>query len=486
MHRRVQVAVVASLLLLVGAGVWASPDEAAAVTTRKVTLGVTADSYSSSFEPTTASGTKAHLRADPARTTYLKFSVPPLAQGERITGATLQLTARTSASGTVTVTRAASSNWTEATLTHDARPAASGTVLASVGQVANGAVIRFPVTPAVHPGTDVSFIVAKSAGPLAEFASRETGAGGPQLVLTIDKESDPTRTGPARGAWLGAAVQGGQPENFQAMEAMQQRPLASLRLYRTGPEPLVSGYFLEQLNAGKIIVVTWKASKKATYHWADITRGDFDGEIRGVCGELAALGTKGNRVFFGFHHEPDTKDDLFRGSFGDYARAYRHVHDVCVNQAKATNVRWIWIVTGFKGNWEKYGPADNDPSNGLYPGNDVVDWVGFDMYGFTGCKNTYLTTVKPSYDWFISNGYGAKPFAHTETGVTDDTCKPAWFRSIPAGVKALPNVKLVMYFNLRWVTSDGTVQNYLVDSTPAAKSAWLETVADPALRPPLP
>jgi hypothetical protein len=220
----------------------------------------------------------------------------------------------------------------------------------------------------VQPGTDVSFIVAKGVRPLAEFASRETGAAGPRLVLTIARESDPTLTGPVSGAWLGSAVQGGQPGNFQAMEAMQQRPLAALRLYRIGPQPLVGGYFLEQLNAGKIIVVTWKASQKDTYHWADITRGDFDGEIRTVCGELAALGTKGNRVFFGFHHEPDTGDDLFRGPFGDYARAYRHVHDVCVNQAKATNIRWIWIVTGFKGNWEKYGPADNDPSNGLYPG----------------------------------------------------------------------------------------------------------------------
>jgi hypothetical protein len=486
----------ASLALLMGAGVQASPrDDAAlpsgesataAVTTRTVMLGAVADSYSSSFEPTTASGAKAYLRADPARTTYVTFSIPALAAGERITSASLRLKARTSASGTVTATQAESSTWTEAGLIHNSRPAAVGSTLASVDRIAAGSVVRFAVTPAVQPGAAVSFIIAKVTGPLAEFVSREAGAGGPQLVLTIARESDPTRTGPASGAWLGAAVNGGTPENFQAMEAMQQRPLAALRLYRVGTEPLVSGYFLEQLNADKILVVTWKASKKDAYHWADITRGDFDGEIRKVCGELAALGPQGNRVFFGFHHEPDSKNDLFRGSFGDYALAYRHVHDVCVTQAKATNVRWIWIVTGFSGNWEKYGPADNDPSNGLYPGNDVVDWVGFDMYGFSGCESSYLKAVKPSYDWFIRNGYGAKPFAHTETAVRTDTCKPPWFRSIPAGVTALPNVKLVMYFNLLWTTPTGAVHNYLVDSTPAAKSAWLDAVADPVLRPPLP
>jgi hypothetical protein len=44
---------------------------------------------------------------------------------------------------------------------------------------------------------------------------------------------------------------------------------------------------------------------------------------------------------------------------------------------------------------------------------------------------------------------------------------------------------MVMYFNLRWVR-DEVVRNYLVDSTPATKSAWIETVANPALGPPLP
>ena len=71
----------------------------------------------------------------------------------------------------------------------------------------------------------------------------------------------------------------------------------------------------------------------------------------------------------------------------DYVAAFRHVHDV-VTAAGARNVVWVWAPN----------LIDADPSIALaplYPGNDVVDWVGLSGY-FTTSTNTYARRFGPT------------------------------------------------------------------------------------------
>jgi len=77
---------------------------------------------------------------------------------------------------------------------------------------------------------------------------------------------------------------------------------------------------------------------------------------------------------------------------GDYVRAFRHVHDVFVAQ-HATNVTWVWSPNvGYDG---------SAPLPALYPGDDVVDWVGLSGYfgdpdvGFRTFRDIFGPSLRP-------------------------------------------------------------------------------------------
>ena len=76
-------------------------------------------------------------------------------------------------------------------------------------------------------------------------------------------------------------------------------------------------------------------------------------------------------------------DGKTRASWGtpaDYVAAYRHIHAVFA-QYGVTKAVWAWVPTGWKGNYNKLAP--------YYPGNDVVDWIGWDPYN--GSVNGWQT-----------------------------------------------------------------------------------------------
>jgi hypothetical protein len=184
--------------------------------------------------------------------------------------------------------------------------------------------------------------------------------------------------------------------------------------------------------------------------WSAVAAGDFDATLKSAAKGLAALHTP---FFITFDHEADGKAKLkARGTPAQFVAAWRHIRQV-FRDAGATQAIWTWVVTGYPPNYPTVAK--------LYPGNDAVDWISWDPYDSRGCENgdvgsdpaqTFAQIASPFYQWLattgVRNGISLdKPYMISETGSAYDPKQPQatadFYRSIPAGLRALPRIRAV-------------------------------------------
>ena len=225
--------------------------------------------------------------------------------------------------------------------------------------------------------------------------------------------------------------------------------------------------------------------------WKDVADGRYDATLLKQAQGVASLKVP---VFVTFEQEANQRRK--RASLGapqDYVRAWRHLHDL-YQQAGATNAVWTWVMTG---------SADNLAAAGtLWPGNDVVDWISWNVYNQAGCPtgrvdvNKYVSfedKLLVFLTWLQKQGPSrgidpAKPLMISETGSAKFPGQPdlaaQWYAGIPAALRKHPQIKAVAL----WSSVDGPC-DYTVDSVPeiaaaageAGRDSWLDLHG--ALRP---
>lgn len=184
--------------------------------------------------------------------------------------------------------------------------------------------------------------------------------------------------------------------------------------------------------------------------YADIADGSHDDTLRKQAQGVAALKVP---TFVTFEQEANQKDKVGqRGTAEEFVAAWRHLHEL-YEKAGATNAIWVWVMTGNEQNLSRTAQ--------LWPGNDVVDWISWNIYNQSGCRNSKLDVSKyvpfeeglrVFYDWVTSAGLAAgidafKPMMISETGSAqypDDPEKSAqWYADIPDALEKYPSVKAV-------------------------------------------
>jgi hypothetical protein len=140
-----------------------------------------------------------------------------------------------------------------------------------------------------------------------------------------------------------------------------------------------------------------------------------------------ACKTYGKPLFVAIMHEPE--NDGTASDDPEYVAAYRHT--ALRMRGIAPNIVFVWNMMG--------APVHGSRYNGLYPGDDVVDWIGLDPYiqtsttvdtwnelvnqtatGFSGFYNWAKPKGKPIMlcEWGIGKAVvavtGAKMFGNTE------------------------------------------------------------------------
>ncbi|MBO0932010.1 glycoside hydrolase family 26 protein [Fibrella aquatilis] len=127
-----------------------------------------------------------------------------------------------------------------------------------------------------------------------------------------------------------------------------------------------------------------------------------------------------------------------------YQQAFRHIYDR-LRAANANNVATVWC----------YGPdSETDTYAAFYPGDDVVDWWGIDL--FKPASFTYPSTIQ-----FLADArQHRKPVMIGEStpkfvGVSNGKRSwETWFRPYFALVQANPHIKAFCYINWNWARFD--------------------------------
>lgn len=520
------VTLIASVAVPVGIAV-ATQSAASASPATTVDLAPVADTFSTPRAPRKAKGSADYLTAGGQhagrQVIYLRFQVPA-ADRSAVTSAQLQLT-RTNhhLAGTLVARTVGAASWNGGRLTAATAPAV-GKTLDSVSTNRRTNSITFDVTAAVRDQAVVNLAVELTAPTgFAQFRSREASGAGPRLQLTLSgdpQSAPPTATAPpdgatdgtdsstdqpactvsaelvpSCGAWWGAAPMAYMNEPLQQSvpqeEQLAGRPLDIVHTYHTNGQLFPTAAERAQaLEPGKnrLLLINWKPATDMS--WAAVAAGRADARIDALARYIDA--TFPYKFFLSVWHEPENDVVATAGSgmtAADYAAMYRHVV-LRLRHDGVTNAVTVMNYMGFV-NW-----AAKDWFGQLWPGGDVVDWIGLDPYGsgaasgysardFATLVNRPLGSFPGYYTWATTQHPG-KPIMLAEWGVTRDPSNPggqaSFFATVQKQLDSYPAVRALVYFDMPkpptagWETSPA--------ATPSALSAYRQLATSAAVRGP--
>jgi hypothetical protein len=493
---------------------WAAGNADAAPSPTTISLAPVADSYVTSAAPGGVLGLEDQIQASNMpghyRRAYLRFRLPTLS-GETVAKARLVLT-RTNhhLAGSVQLRRVTNTSWTERGLTWRTAPPV-GTVLTSVNTNATTNSVAFSVPTSAIAGNDVSLaLTSPSPTDFVAFRSRESGTGAPALQLELQPTpspaassttsstppQSPTSTGaasgctisvklvPSCGYWWGIAPKAhtttprdvalAQDEqeaqtNFTLMHTYHEND----QLFPTAAERAMAF----QSGKNRVLLINWKPATDMT--WAAVAKGHADARIDRLARYIKS--SFPYPFFLAIWHEPENDVNPTPGSgmtASDYAAMFRHV----VLRLRADGATKPVIVMNYMG-FDNYALKSWFPQ--LWPGNDVVDWIGIDPYGsgtsgvyqsgdFNKLVNRQITGFPGYYTWATTKHPG-KPIMLSEWGVNEGTNAPygkaAYLGSVSQYLSKYPAIKSLAYFDEN-LPSDPVAASTTPNSSPQSLAAF--------------
>lgn len=226
---------------------------------------------------------------------------------------------------------------------------------------------------------------------------------------------------------------------------------------------------------GALPLLTWEpwawggGTEQPAYALDRITAGNFDPYLRQWG---AALASWGHPVMLRFGHEMNGNwypwsESVNGNGPGDYAAAWRHVHDV-VAATGATNITWVWNP-----NVPYSGSA---PLDGLYPGPEDVDAVALDGYNW-GTSAAWSSWISPQE--LFSQGLSelrrlapGKQILVAETSSAEQGgSKADWNTALISYLAAQADVTAVVWFNFNKET------DWRINSSPSSATALASALA---------
>ncbi|MFD5655978.1 glycosyl hydrolase [Streptomyces hirsutus] len=311
-----------------------------------------------------------------------------------------------------------------------------------------------------------------------------------------DEECRPTELlEPPCGAWFGAFVpheRANLEEKVRAYEEKVGRKLDIVYTYHDMSLPegdRREGQLLspeeQRVGEDRMLLLSWESkwwggTKGQQPRWAEIVAGDLDTTVIDVQAQrIKDYGQRtGKKVFLSFDLEMDTRTPA-NGTPAQYVRAYRHLHDR-FRELGVDNVVWTWIITGYLNHGDLF--------KGMYPGDEYVDWIGYNQYNYYRCHKTeWLTfeqTQTATHEWIRENISADKPLMLSEFGSAVDSTRPErqaeWYAQVPSVLKGLEGVKAALQWNYR----DPGPHCNLAVADEAAWESLRKAAADPYLNQP--
>lgn len=438
----------------------------------------------------------------------------------------------------------ADNDWTEETLTAAAAPKL-GARLGTFKPKFPTTQVQFDVSSMITKPGDYSLAVTSAAkNDVARFRSTEDGPMGPKLVLQAGKpqppkptttptvtmppkpttppttkptvtpttppttprpttpptNGDPPRPNcsvsdklvPSCAMWWGVAPRVftslSMPEALKQAEADAGRPYDMLHRYHTNNELFPTAEekaAAAEPGRNRMLFLNYKPATDMT--WRQIADGKADARIDRLANHIRT--TYKDKFFLAVWHEPENDVRQTAGSgmtAQDYAAMFKHT----VQRLRAGGVTNAVTVVAYMG-FPKWGATNW--FDALYPGDDVVDWIGWDPYGSGEPETAYMAgdftklinrtdglNWEGSYNWSVKM-HPSKPVMLAEWGVYESaenpTGKAEYYKSVAEQIGRFPKLKALVYFDMP--RGPDTGKNTSANSSPSSLAAYRTLGRDP-------
>ena len=288
------------------------------------------------------------------------------------------------------------------------------------------------------------------------------------------------------GAAAGGFTDAPRDKALLDWEKLSGRTASIFHAYHKGDEPFPTKSEIAMTRDAahpRVLLLNWKIAYGST--WAKVAAGDQDKRIDAFAARVKSTYTE--KFFLVLNHEPEN-DVVARAGSGmtakDFAAMYRHT----ILRLRAKGVTNVVNVLAYMGN-EKW--MSQSWWNDLYPGDDVVDWMGLDSYG-SAEKGTYHygafadlldrkgSTGPAFYDWAVGK-HPSKPMMIAEWGayhrVGHAVDKAAQFTSVLPELAKRPQIKAIVYFDT--AHDDQGDRDISINSMPSSLNAFRKLAASP-------
>jgi hypothetical protein len=289
--------------------------------------------------------------------------------------------------------------------------------------------------------------------------------------------------------WGGAAGGFTDAPRDQALvewEAKSGRTSAIFHQYHKGDEPFPTKAEIAMTRDPahpRVLMLNWKIAYGST--WAKVAAGEQNKRIDAFAARVKA--TFPEKFFLVLNHEPEN-DVIAKAGSGmqakDFAAMYRHT----ILRLKAKGVTNAINVMAYMGN-ERW--MSQSWWKDIYPGDDVVDWMGLDSYVssekgyyhygmFADLLDRKGTTGPNFYDW-ATKQHASKPLMIAEWGVYHRIGHPAdkapGYNSVRPELAKRPAIKAIVHFDTQ--ADDQGDRDISIGSTKTGLAAFRKLAADP-------
>ncbi|ERK72607.1 glycoside hydrolase family 26 protein [Leifsonia aquatica] len=253
---------------------------------------------------------------------------------------------------------------------------------------------------------------------------------------------------------------------------------------------------------GRMPMMTWESrpinagndsNVAPEYSLPKIIGGDFDAYLHQYAKDIVATGLplairldhEMNGIWYPWSETDGQGKSINGNSAGDYVKMWRHVHDIFQQEGANNLVIWVWapnIVNNLPATHKVDGYLE-----GLYPGDDYVDWVGLSGYLRPPYKSdndfSFDYTFKPSLDKLRS--ITKKPIILAEVGASETGGgKPQWVTSFFEALGRPENDDIIgfSWFNLAittYVEGVRATNDWRIDSRADTLSAFIAGLTRP-------
>ena len=316
-------------------------------------------------------------------------------------------------------------------------------------------------------------------------ASATAGATAGDTAQCVTDERLVPSCGVLWGAAAGGFTTAPRDQELKTWENLSGRTATIFHTYHKGDEPFPTKSEIAMTRDAarpRVLLLNWKIAYGSS--WAKVAKGEQDKRIDAFAARVKA--TYSEKFFLVLNHEPEN-DVVAKAGSGmeakDFAAMYRHT----ILRLRAKGVTNVVNVLAYMGN-EKW--MAQSWWNDLYPGDDVVDWMGLDSYVSVE-KNYYhfgdfgdLLDRAPTgggqgfYAWAAAKN---KPMMVAEWGayhrIGYRAEKAAVYNSVLPELAKRPAIKAIVYFDTKH--DDEGNRDISINSTANSLAAFKKLAANP-------